>query len=141
MTLIIPGKPHSQPRHRHSTRNGKTITYNTNTDQKAYVKAYITAQIRQNYGFKFKPFADVPLKVGFQFVYKLPKSKRKLAKTTNNNIPHTVKPDIDNLQKFYLDAMSSIVYVDDNLVYCVEAAKYYSANNIEQTIITVIPNI
>ena len=35
------------------------------------------------------------------------------------------KPDADNVAKFYLDAMSGIVYEDDNIIAKLIVSKYY----------------
>ena len=39
---------------------------------------------------------------------------------------HTVKPDIDNLEKFVLDALNGFVWKDDSQIWCVEKRKTYN---------------
>ena len=48
-----------------------------------------------------------------------------------NNAPtlHTSKPDIDNIIKFYLDAMTGLFWKDDASICAVEAAKSYSEHS------------
>ena len=39
---------------------------------------------------------------------------------------HTSKPDIDNIVKFYLDAMTGAFWKDDSIVCALEATKVYA---------------
>jgi Holliday junction resolvase RusA-like endonuclease len=43
-------------------------------------------------------------------------------------VPHTKKPDVDNLLKAVMDSMTAAgVWKDDALVYTTEAGKWYAA--------------
>ena len=44
-------------------------------------------------------------------------------------MPHTSKPDGDNLEKAVLDAMNGVVYHDDRLVWQSARVKVYGAEN------------
>lgn len=45
----------------------------------------------------------------------------------NGTYYHIVKPDVDNILKFYLDVLNKIVVKDDNQVVEVRARKIYSS--------------
>lgn len=68
------------------------------------------------------PLANMPLKLCVQFIHRRPariKGPGRVLKTT--------KPDIDNLIKMVMDAISkSGVWVDDNLVVEIQATDYYA---------------
>ena len=44
-------------------------------------------------------------------------------------VAHSKKPDIDNLIKFYMDAMTGKFYVDDSQVHKIKAMKLYGLEN------------
>lgn len=75
-------------------------------------------------GWKF----DVPVQVCIGFYMPRPKSHF-TTKGIRPNAPtwHTAKPDLDNLEKAILDALTNLgVWTDDSLVVSVEKAKLYS---------------
>ena len=55
-------------------------------------------------------------------------SKKFVDLIQNDDIPHTIKPDRDNLDKYGLDCMSKIVFADDCQVYGGEIYKFWSMN-------------
>ena len=85
--------------------------------------------------FQIKEYAPKnPSKNGldakFTFCYKRPKAHYKTKDkkpVLKENIPYykTGKPDIDNLCKFYMDAMSGVFYKDDAQVTSINAVKVY----------------
>jgi Holliday junction resolvase RusA-like endonuclease len=66
---------------------------------------------------------DCPLALELTFLMKRPGSMPK--RTLNDTIPHTKKPDLDNLEKAVKDALTSIVWRDDCLVSAVAKRKRY----------------
>jgi Holliday junction resolvase RusA-like endonuclease len=48
-------------------------------------------------------------------------------KEENTEIVHCVRPDIDNLVKFALDAMRNIIIIDDKIIYSINAKKIYDS--------------
>ena len=77
-----------------------------------------------------------PLYLNIEFRMKRPKSHYRSGKYSDlikdqfKNIIHTKKPDIDNLIKFVLDALSGQngFFLDDNLIESIYAKKIYSDN-------------
>lgn len=69
--------------------------------------------------FKFRQVAmDGPLSVLIDFHIKRPRSVKRPH--------HTVKPDLDNLQKAVLDSLNKIVWIDDAQIVDLIGRKFYS---------------
>lgn len=75
-----------------------------------------------------KPVITQPIHLDIQFHFQKPRTHKEI-------IPHIVKPDIDNLVKFVLDALKDILWVDDKIIYKLTCEKKYSPTS--QTIITI----
>jgi Holliday junction resolvase RusA-like endonuclease len=77
--------------------------------------------------FRNKPFTG-PLKIGFTFFFAPPKSTSGPIRRDmiNGVIHHILKPDCDNLVKFYLDCMTGVVYEDDRQVCGESGDKLYA---------------
>jgi len=114
-------------------RTGKFVqTY----DPQEKIKEGIKWQLRSIY--KNEPITT-PVSIDIIFFMPIPKScsgirKRQMA---NGVIPHMKKPDLDNLNKFYLDCMNKIVLKDDCQVVEMRSKKIYS--NKSGILIRVIP--
>jgi Holliday junction resolvase RusA-like endonuclease len=57
-------------------------------------------------------------------------SEEKRQQAIVGEIPHTSKPDADNLAKSWLDALNKIAFVDDALVATVRVSKRYGPASI-----------
>ena len=66
-----------------------------------------------------------PLKLMAIFSFGYPKGWTKKRKAGYANESHVIKPDIDNLLKFYLDCMNEIIICDDKQVVEIFAHKRY----------------
>lgn len=69
-----------------------------------------------------------PISLDLQFHIKQPKSRKEI-------IPMGVKPDLDNLIKFVLDALNDVLWIDDKIITTIHAHKQYSHE--PKTIITI----
>ena len=74
------------------------------------------------------------LDVHFIFCYKRPKAHYKSVNkkpVLKDDLPFYKlgKPDIDNLCKFYMDAMNGIFYTDDSQVTSINAVKVYGSED------------
>ena len=122
--FIIPGEPIAQGRARFSARNGFVRAYDPrkSSDYKAYV-----ASIARN-TYKLEPI-DSAVELTLNFYMPIPKSFSKAKRTAAlaGNIRPAVKPDIDNLAKATMDAISGICFTDDKLIVSCKLDKYYSA--------------
>ena len=106
---IINGEPIAQVRHSVSLRSGKPKAYYKSKKSKSE-NIYLPK--------------SVPVSLNFLFVFKRPQ-RLKTKKTDPGFIPHTVKPDNDNLIKLYVDCLSGVAFHDDNQVYEIKSKKVF----------------
>ena len=110
--LFIPGVPKAQPRPR-MTKTGHVYTPDSAKAWKEAIMAECMARC--------KNVITQPVKLTVRFFFPVPKNKKKEC-----NIPHAKKPDVDNLLKAVMDAMTAAkVWKDDALVYSSSADKWY----------------
>ena len=118
--IFIKGTPKAQPRAKATTWGGKTRMYTPGSakDWKECIKADL------------HPFWNMKLSgpIKICLIFTLPRPKRLMRKKDPfHRIPHTSKPDIDNLEKAVFDAITDCgVWVDDSNVYSSNVHKYYS---------------
>ncbi len=119
VSLKIDGPPVSWRAHAGFGRR----SYNPRFKEKADVQRQIKAIYRD------KDPIDQAVRVVFEFYMQIPRSATKSmhAKMLSGQIPHTRKPDIDNLNKFLCDCLKGIVIEDDNQVVEIVAKKMYGA--------------
>jgi Holliday junction resolvase RusA-like endonuclease len=129
--ITLEGTPIAKARHR-SFLMGKNIRmYDSQRKQKQCVSMQMMAQAG------VLPFGDPNyFEVEFEFFFPMPNSWSTAKKFQLLHCYHTVKPDIDNLQKFYMDAANGILWKDDKNISKVSCIKVYGEN--PKTIITFV---
>lgn len=115
MKIIIPHSPIPAARPRVTQR----VTYNPKQREQIKTTYVIKKQYTQS------PLTT-PLEVTFLFFMPMPKRMSLKKKEALLGAPHTKKPDLDNLIKFYLDSMNGVVYNDDKQIYEINSCKVYS---------------
>ena len=124
--MEIQGNPKPQQRHRHF----RLGTYDpSKKDKKDFI-------IKAKQSHKIDIPLLTPLYINIKFYMKRPKSHFRTGKFANYikdkwiKLPHTKKPDIDNLIKFVLDALQGQngYYLDDSQVVRLYAEKIYTDN-------------
>lgn len=108
--INIPGKPIPQPRLRLFRKYGRSIVFDPSSKLKKSIKQIIQDHVNHK---KISQFVNPHVEFRFYFPY--PVKYRKLM-NKGKIIRHDIKPDVDNLIKFYLDCMNGIVYEDDKSV-------------------------
>ena len=101
--------------------------------QKQHKLAYGILLQHQHNG---KPLFDKPLHLEATFYFKIPLSQmnRMTSKSSSNKrfkgegVPHSIRPDLDNVVKFLLDCCNGVIYRDDCLVASMKIEKVYSEN-------------
>jgi Holliday junction resolvase RusA-like endonuclease len=118
------GIPKAQPRPRAYRRGNRAAVYDPGTaiDWKSLIAIAARPYIPQ------KPI-DAPIKIRIQ--YFLPRPKRLMrAKDSNEALPHTGKPDIDNLNKATFDILTQIgMWKDDSQIFENYSVKLYHSKD------------
>ena len=115
-TITVYGEPKAQPRPRATARGGFARVYNPSTADE-WKQAIVDAA--RNMG---EPFLG-PVSLEIRFDMPRPKSMR-----GTDQKPHTVKPDIDNLVKAVMDALTTAIWwIDDSQVWRISTSKQYAA--------------
>lgn len=117
------GEPFAKQRPR-ATRKGRYITVYTPPETKKY-EAKVSKAYKEIYKDKQ---LDGDLTVNIDGKFGIPKSvsKKIKAKMLAGEIPHTKKPDCDNMAKICLDALNGVAYPDDAAINRLNVSKEYS---------------
>lgn len=148
MKFVIEGEPLSKKRHRHFIRNGYSQTYDPQQKEKEYVKHLLSKQLRYYLNHQDKEIAKEALNLAkeqsftvtlwfYMPVRESVTNSKRMALYWNLEY-HTKKPDLDNLEKFYLDCGNGILFPDDRFITSVVKRKQYS--DIPRTEIKITPN-
>jgi Holliday junction resolvase RusA-like endonuclease len=117
--MIVPAIPIAQPRAKASTFGGHVKIYtptsikNEDGSRKPHPIAAFKATVRLAFrdAYKGSPLTG-PLKCDCLFV--MPRPKNLIWKTRSMpRLPHTSKPDRDNLDKAVMDALKGLAWIDD----------------------------
>jgi len=121
LILFIPGIP--RPKYLKTSFRGRLYD-----PQKAHRRTYTalaSIALRDAFCTEDLPFRDaISLKV--TFLMPIPKSFSKKKKDFLQGRPHIKRPDLSNLQKFFEDALTPILWPDDCLIHTVVSSKIYS---------------
>jgi Holliday junction resolvase RusA-like endonuclease len=122
----IPGLPVAQPRQRHriATFGGRAraINYTPAKDPVNSFKA--SARLAAAMAYRGAPL-DKAVAIEVVFVFARPKSVPKRDGTAR--LPHTSKPDLDNVMKALLDALNGVLFMDDSQVNIARIEKWKAA--------------
>jgi Holliday junction resolvase RusA-like endonuclease len=130
VTFEIPGVPVAQPRQRHrivkSAGKAFVSNYTPKTDPVNVFKAVARIEAA-------KAFASVSSyveAVSVDLVFVLPRTKGQVWKSKPMpRLHHTKKPDLDNLEKSVLDALTGIAWIDDAQVQRVTKEKWIASGD------------
>ena len=124
VSFTIYEKPIPLQRHRHNSH----CTYDPQKDQKEVtsflIKECLAANTPHLDGSHLDgSHLDGPLHLIVQFYFKLPKTK---SLRNKKGLYHTSTPDLDNLIKYILDVMNTLIYKDDAQIFKISAQKLYT---------------
>lgn len=123
--LTVPAVPVAQPRQRHAVIGGHVRNY-TPTDHP--VQAYKATVRLAARDFGLVEPIEGPVRVDIDFY--LPRPKRLMRrKDPPGPIPHTAKPDRDNLEKATTDALKGLLWRDDSQICDGRVRKWYAEKN------------
>jgi len=114
--LVILGAPKAQGRPR--ARNAGKFIQIYDDPKSAKAKQNLIAVVQEQAPEKL---LDCPLRVDLYFYMPRPKSHYGTGKNAGKlkssaPINHTKRPDIDNMRKLFMDALTNVFWVDDSLV-------------------------
>lgn len=126
MKLIIPGQPQAKMRARtFKAKQGGSMTYDPQHVEKNAMRWKIKAEMnKQRHNEVYPAEGAVIINMHFYIQPSLSDPSRNLK--LHGLIPHTQKPDKDNLEKFILDCANKILYHDDSQVIRGEISKCWS---------------
>lgn len=125
--IELSGKPKSQQRPRVTVRGRYPVVYDGQKKEKNETRKEVMVQIAQQ-GLKSRLCGPISVSATFHMG-----GAAKAKSKPNDGDPHIVKPDIDNLLKYYFDVMNELVYTDDKQIVHLESTKVYSG--IQKTVI------
>ena len=109
------------------SRKGKYGWYDSQKKEKSILQRLIKEQLFEGFVMASK---RTPVEISTKFFFEPTitelKNKKFVEKISNDDCKYTRKPDKDNLEKFLLDAMSGIIFYDDNQVCSGSVEKLYS---------------
>lgn len=122
-TIIeVPTDPVAQPRPRATVVAGRPRIYNPNTT-KDYKQQILNLFVQ----VPGRIPEGVPVRVIIEYFFSRPKSLQR-KKDSDGTVLHTKKPDLDNLNKAVLDAISAAgFWHDDRQVVDLRSRKFYTA--------------
>lgn len=139
MKIVIAGTPISKNRHKCGCRGHKPFAYDPQIKKDMdYVRVQMSNAYNQIWNSENK--ADVlkatelseaeSFHVVFTFAFPISKNESHGSRNAKlwGFIPYNEKPDNDNLEKFYMDCGTGILWPDDCRIVINESRKYYSEN-------------
>lgn len=133
--IDVPGEPFAKQRPR-AAKKGRYITIYTPRETKNYEE-----KVRKVYNSMYPGFQlDGALTANIEGIFSVPESvsNKKKKEMLEGEIPHTKKPDCDNMGKICLDALNGIAYPDDALINNLAITKRYGDS--AKVRITIIEN-
>lgn len=139
-TIIIEGKPIAKMRPRF-TNHGRyfPMVYDLQKSIKRKISDKIFNYVKEKYDDVDFPKLASTYKIHLRFYFSPPSSlssKERNALLWNIK-PFNLKPDLDNIEKFYLDCASGVLWEDDRQVIALSSEKYYE--EFERTEMTLTP--
>lgn len=123
VTFAVYAVPIAQPRQRSAVVAGQVRTYTPAKHPVNIFKGQVVLDWRRTVG-DMSPI-DEPMWLRVLFALPRPKAKCR-KKDGTSRLRHASKPDIDNLVKSLVDALTGLAWTDDRLISEVHATKVYA---------------
>lgn len=125
ISFFVPCVPVAQPRQRHRIiASGSRSFVHNYTPAKHPVQDFkATCKIAANSTHAKAPL-ECPVCLTLQFILPRPSST---PKRIVDRVPHTKKPDIENLCKSVMDALTGVLFADDKQVFSLNAEKWIAS--------------
>lgn len=136
MSITVYGRPQGKGRPRYTTRGGRVMAY-TPANTKVYEDKIRQAWKEQD----GRAFGSSPIAMNLKAYYPIPSRAKRAERDAMlaGQVPVTDKPDLDNVLKSVMDALTGLAYEDDQQVNIISATRAYSdVPRIEADIIPII---
>lgn len=122
VSVDVFGEPFAKQRPR-AVRRGRFVKIYTPNETKNYEKKVAKAYRKTNGNKQL----EGPITVEVEGTFSIPKSatKKRQEGMLAGIVPHTAKPDCDNMAKICLDALNGVAYPDDAAITKLVASKKY----------------
>lgn len=138
LKFVVEGESIGQGRPRFSARGGFVRAYDPKKSSEGKSAVRLVAQEAiKTQGWAY-PSPDMPISVGIISYRKIGTGRQRWfwkAASMGLVVPLS-KPDVDNVEKLILDAMTGVVYPDDKQVFCVTNSKTFSDNPRTEILVT-----
>jgi crossover junction endodeoxyribonuclease RusA len=124
-SVFVPGEAQPKGSTRSFRKGAKVVTINDNPDTKPW-QSQVSSFVRDETGPTIA-IPTGPVLLALEFI--LPRRKAEPKRVTP---PHTRKPDLDKLTRAVLDALTGLVYTDDNQVTAINPSTKRTADIGEQ---------
>jgi len=139
MKIVIPGTPIAKKRHKCGCRGNKPFAYDPQLKQEMEaVKWEMLSAFDNAINSKNKEIVveasnltvAKSFEVTYDFLFPVKKSETKVKRMAKlaGLQPHNIKPDLDNLEKFYTDCATGIFWTDDCQITVMSSKKSYDDN-------------
>ena len=129
ISFFIPGRPVPQARPRVVHGGKRTYDPKRSADAKIAAGMYaLAARLKANAALMETEAITVTLEARFAY----PKGTSKARQI--DRAPLTGRPDVENISKMVLDAMTGIIYADDSQVWSLHASKFRVVDSEEEGI-------
>ena len=137
VTFCVPGEPvgKGRPRFCRVGKGVRTYTPPKTAEYEARVRAAFEAA---HGGFRLPE--GVPLRLSVMAVFSVPKStsKRRAREMIDGKVPHTKKPDADNVLKAVADALAGVAFADDAAIVEMHIEKRYGSDPLTAVALSVV---
>lgn len=132
--ILVEGDPRGKGRPKFARQGGFVRVY---TDEKT-MQYEALIQMEGFRAMNGRPLITGPVKIEMEILHPVRASwnKAKRAGALDGSIGATVKPDIDNVEKIFCDALNGCVWVDDTQVTLVTKSKKFSETPCVSILIT-----
>jgi Holliday junction resolvase RusA-like endonuclease len=136
ITFTIPSIPIAQPRQRHRvvTTGGKSFATNYTPSKHPVQDFRAVCKLCASNAYS-GPLLQSPLCVSLVFMLPRPSST---PKKHVDKFPHVKKPDIENLCKSVMDALTMVVWHDDRQIFSLNAEKWVCGVNDKPGVIVMV---
>lgn len=115
IVFVVPAVPIAQPRQRHRIINSGGTSFASNYTPSKHPVQDFKASCRMAAAAAYKgPPLDCPIRMDLVFVFDRPATVPK--KLGTGRLPHTGKPDRDNVMKSLQDALEGLLFRNDSLI-------------------------